>query len=176
MGRLDDPNPAIELLTGFDDEEAQAIALNINAKNEERKEVVQKIFDEAMTMVDLDKPVQVLAKEGWHPGVLGIVAGRIMEQISQTVVVLNIEDGLAKGSARSLESINIFHALDNHRDIFTAFGGHAGAAGMTLPEENLGQLSDILCHYVYDNDIDTSAKNTLNLAEELKLSALSLDT
>ena len=75
MGRLDDPNPAIELLTGFDDEEAQAIALEINAKNEERKEVVQKIFDEAMTMVDLDKPVQVLAKEGWHPGVLGIVAG-----------------------------------------------------------------------------------------------------
>ena len=55
-----------------------------------------------MTMVDLDKPVQVLAKEGWHPGVLGIVSGRIMEQISQTVVVLNIEDGLAKGSARSL--------------------------------------------------------------------------
>ena len=67
-----------------------------------------------MSMVDLDKPVQVLAKEGWHPGVLGIVAGRIMEQISQTVVVLNIEDGLAKGSARSLESINIFHALDDH--------------------------------------------------------------
>ena len=52
-----------------------------------------------------------------------------MEQISQTVVVLNIEDGLAKGSARSLESINIFHALDDHRDIFTAFGGHAGALG-----------------------------------------------
>ena len=67
LGRLDDPNPAIELLTGFDDEEAQAIALEINAKNEERKEVVQNIFDEAMSMVDLDKPVQVLAKEGWHP-------------------------------------------------------------------------------------------------------------
>ena len=62
LGRLDDPNPAIELLTGFDDEEAQAIALEINAKNEERKEVVQKIFDEAMTMVDLDKPVQVFSQ------------------------------------------------------------------------------------------------------------------
>ena len=47
---------------------------------------------------------------------------------------------------------------------------------MTLPEENLGQISDILCHYVYDNDIDTSAKNTLNLDEELQLSELSLDT
>ena len=70
LGRLDDPNPAVELLTGFDDEEAHNIAKMINAKNEERKEIVQKIFDEAMSMVDLEKPVQVLAKEGWHPGVL----------------------------------------------------------------------------------------------------------
>ena len=69
LGRLDDPNPAVELLTGFDDEEAHNIAKMINAKNEERKEIVQKIFDEAMSMVDLEKPVQVLAKEGWHPGV-----------------------------------------------------------------------------------------------------------
>ena len=93
LGRLDDPNPAIELLTGFDDEEAQAIALEINAKNEERKEVVQNL-DEAMTMVDLDKPVQVLAKEGLHPGVLGIVAGRIMEQISR--FIFNIQTTTAR--------------------------------------------------------------------------------
>ena len=176
LGRLDDPNPAIELLTGFDDEEAQAIALEINAKNEERKEVVQRIFDEAIVMVDPDKPVQVLAKEGWHPGVLGIVAGRIMEQISQTVIVLTIENGSAKGSARSLASVNIFDALDAHRHIFTAFGGHAGAAGMTLPEENLGILSDILCDYIVDNAIDTTAKNPLILDDELQLSELSIDT
>ncbi|MBM7642644.1 single-stranded-DNA-specific exonuclease RecJ [Streptococcus loxodontisalivarius] len=176
LGRLDDPNPAIELLTGFDDDEAQAIVIMINGKNEERKEIVQTIFDEAMSMVDLDKPVQVLAKENWHPGVLGIVAGRIMEQISQTVVVLNIENGSAKGSARSLESINIFQALDDHRDIFTAFGGHAGAAGMTLPEENLETLSDLLCQFVIDNEIDTSLKNPLQLDEELQLEDLSLET
>ncbi len=176
LGRLDDPNPAIELLTGFDDEEAQAIAIDIKAKNEERKELVQTIYDEAMTMVDLSKPVQVLAKEGWHPGVLGIVAGRILENISQTVIVLNIENGLAKGSARSLEVLNIFDALDDHRDIFTAFGGHAGAAGMTLPVENLEKLSDVLCHYVTDKEIDTSIKNPLILDETLSLPDLSLES
>lgn len=176
LGRLDDPNPAIELLTGFDDEEAQAIAIDIKAKNEERKELVQTIYDEAMTMVDLSKPVQVLAKEGWHPGVLGIVAGRILENISQTVIVLNIENGLAKGSARSLDVLNIFDALDDHREIFTAFGGHAGAAGMTLPVENLEKLSDILCHYVTDNEIDTSIKNSLILDETLSLPDLSLES
>ncbi len=176
LGRLDDPNPAIDLLTGFDDEEAQAIALEIKAKNEERKELVQTIYEEAMSMVDLTKPVQVLAKEGWHPGVLGIVAGRILESISQTVIVLNIENGSAKGSARSLEVVNIFDALKEHRAIFTAFGGHAGAAGMTLPVENLDTLSEILCQYIEDQAIDTSVKNTLTIDEELHLADLSLDT
>lgn len=176
LGRLDDPNPAIELLTGFDDDEAQAIALMIKDKNEERKAIVQSIFDDAIAMIDPKKPVQVLAKEGWNPGVLGIVAGRIMEQISQTVVVLNIENGSAKGSARSLESIDIFSALDNHREIFTAFGGHSGAAGMTLPAANLDKLSDILCTFVRDHNIDTSLKNSLTLDEELDLSDLSLET
>ena len=176
LGRLDDPNPAVELLTGFDDEEALSIAQMINAKNEERKEIVQKIYDEAMNMVDLDKPVQVLAKEGWHPGVLGIVAGRILEHIAQPVIVLNIEDGIAKGSARSIEAINIFQALDDHRDLFEAFGGHAGAAGMTLPVENLEQLSQVLCDYIADNGIDLSQKKTLTIDEVLPLAEIDLDT
>lgn len=176
LGRLDDPNPAVELLTGFDDEEALSIAQMINAKNEERKEIVQKIYDEAMSMVDLDKPVQVLAKEGWHPGVLGIVAGRILEHIAQPVIVLNIEDGMTKGSARSIEAINIFQALDEHRDLFEAFGGHAGAAGMTLPVENLEQLSQVLCDYIADNDIDLSQKKTLTIDEVLPLAEIDLDT
>ena len=75
----------------------------IHQKNEERKEIVQSIYEEAKTMVDPEKKVQVLAKEGWNPGVLGIVAGRLLEELGQTVIVLNIEDGRAKGSARSVK-------------------------------------------------------------------------
>lgn len=63
-----------------------------------------------------------MAQAGWHPGVLGIVAGRIMETIGQTVVVLTIDNGFAKGSARSLEAINIFESLNGKRELFTAFG------------------------------------------------------
>lgn len=176
LGRLDDPNPAIALLTGFDDEETHSIALEIKDKNEERKALVEQIYDEAMSMVDLTKPVQVLAKEGWHPGVLGIVAGRILENISQTVVLLTIDNAFAKGSARSLEVLDIFDALDQHRSLFTAFGGHAGAAGMTLPVENVETLSDILCQYVKEQAIDTSVKNTLVVDEELALADLSLES
>lgn len=176
LGRLDDPNPAIELLTGFDEEEARDIALMINQKNEERKEIVQKIYDEAKTMVDLNKPVQVLAGEGWNPGVLGIVAGRLLEELHQPVIVLNIENDLAKGSARSIEAVDIFEALDPHRDLFVAFGGHAGAAGMTLEASKLEALSQVLVAYIEDNQVDLSTKNELFLDEELSLSDLTLET
>ena len=176
LGRLDDPNPAIELLTGFDDEEVREIALMIQDKNEERKEIVQAIYEEAKSLVDPNKSVQVLAKEGWNPGVLGIVAGRLLEELGQTVIVLNIEDGRAKGSARSIEAVDIFEALDPHRSIFLAFGGHAGAAGMTLEVEQLDALSEILETYVKDKGIDAKGKSRLYLDEELDLENLSLDT
>ena len=176
LGRLDDPNPAIELLTGFDDEEVREIALMIQEKNEERKEIVQAIYEEAKSLVDPNKSVQVLAKEGWNPGVLGIVAGRLLEELGQTVIVLNIEDGRAKGSARSIEAVDIFEALNPHRELFIAFGGHAGAAGMTLEAEQLDALSEILETYVKDKGIDAKGKNTLYLDEELDLESLSLET
>ena len=176
LGRLADPNPAIDLLTGFDDEEVHEIALMIQEKNEERKEIVQAIYEEAKSLVDPNKSVQVLAKEGWNPGGLGIVAGRLLEELGQTVIVLNIEDGRAKGSARSIEAVNIFEALDPHRSIFLAFGGHAGAAGMTLEVEQLDALSEILETYVKDKGIAAKGKSRLYLDEELDLESLSLDT
>ncbi|VTT42873.1 single-stranded-DNA-specific exonuclease RecJ [Streptococcus porcinus] len=175
LGRLDDPNPAIELLTGFDEEEALAIAEMINLKNEERKALVQTIYDEALQMVDLSKPVQVLAKEGWHPGVLGIVAGRIMEEISQTVIVLNCDNGYAKGSARSIDAINIFEALNAKRELMTAFGGHAGAAGMTLPVDNLEALAQALSDFIVENHIDCKQKNSLMIDSILDLEHLSIE-
>ena len=175
LGRLDDPNPAIDLLTGFDDEEVHEIALMIQNKNEERKEIVQAIYEEAKSLVDPNKSVQVLAKEGWNPGVLGIVAGRLLEELGQTVIVLNIEDGRAKGSARSIEAVDIFEALDPHRELFIAFGGHAGAAGMALEVEQLDALSEILETYVKDKGIDAKGKSKLYLDEELDLENLSLE-
>ena len=176
LGRLDDPNPAIELLTGFDDEEVRDVALMIQEKNEERKEIVQAIYEEAKSLVEPNKSVQVLAKEGWNPGVLGIVAGRLLEELGQTVIVLNIEDGRAKGSARSIEAVDIFEALNPHRELFIAFGGHAGAAGMTLEVDNLEALSELLEAYITEKGLDVATKNNLRLDEALDLEALTIET
>ena len=176
LGRLDDPNPAIELLTGFDDEEVREIALMIQDKNEERKEIVQAIYEEAKSLVDPNKSVQVLAKEGWNPGVLGIVAGRLLEELGQTVIVLNIEDGRAKGSARSIEAVDIFEALNPHQELFIAFGGHAGAAGMTLEVDKLEALSELLEAYITEKGLDVATKNNLRLDEDLDIEALTIET
>ncbi len=176
LGRLDDPNPAVELLTGFDEEQAYEIALLIDSKNTERKDVVQAIYDEARTMIRSDRPVQVLAREGWNPGVLGIVAGRLLEELQQPVIVLSIEADKAKGSARSTEAIDIFQALKDHQDLFIAFGGHAGAAGMTLEVDKLGVLSETLAIYVRENSLDQPSKSPLVLDEELDLEELTMET
>ncbi|QHF54951.1 MULTISPECIES: single-stranded-DNA-specific exonuclease RecJ [Streptococcus] len=176
LGRLDDPNPAVELLTGFDEEQAYEIALLIDSKNTERKDVVQAIYDEARTMIRSDRPVQVLAREGWNPGVLGIVAGRLLEELQQPVIVLSIEADKAKGSARSTEAIDIFQALKDHQDLFLAFGGHAGAAGMTLEVDKLGVLSETLATYIRENSLDQPSKSPLVLDEELDLEELTMET
>ncbi|WP_155969606.1 single-stranded-DNA-specific exonuclease RecJ [Streptococcus ruminantium] len=176
LGRLDDPNPAVELLTGFDEEQAYEIALLIDSKNTERKDVVQAIYDEAKTMIRNDRPVQVLAREGWNSGVLGIVAGRLLEELQQPVIVLSIEADKAKGSARSVEAIDIFQALKDHQDLFIAFGGHAGAAGMTLEVDKLGVLSEALAAYIRENNLDQPSKSQLVLDEELDLEELTMET
>lgn len=176
LGRLDDPNPAVNLLTGFDEEEVHEIALMIDAKNTERKEIVQNIYDQTKEMIDPNQPVQVLAKEGWNPGVLGIVASRLLEELQQPIIILSIEDGLAKGSARSVETVDIFQALKDHQDLFIAFGGHAGAAGMTLEVDKLEDLAKTLADYIRDNKLEEASKSNLVLDEELDLEELTLDT
>ena len=148
----------------------------IQEKNEERKEIVQAIYEEAKSLVDPNKSVQVLAKEGWNPGVLGIVAGRLLEELGQDSYCSEYWRWPCKGSARSIEAVDIFEALDPHRELFIAFGGHAGAAGMTLEVNKLEVLSDLLEAYIREKGADAQGKNNLFLDEELDLEVLSLET
>ena len=147
LGRLDDPNPAIELLTGWDEDEAHEIAKMIDQKNSERKEIVEKIHNEALSMLT-DEPVQILYHKDWHKGVLGIVAGRLLEAIHKPVIMLAQEDGILRGSARSIENFDIFKALNAHRELFIAFGGHKQAAGMTLSLENVEAVKKAMIDYI----------------------------
>lgn len=175
LGRLDDPNPAIELLTGWDEEVAAEIAQMIDEKNSERKVIVENIFNQALTMIT-DEPVQILHHKDWHKGVLGIVAGRLLEQFHKPIIMLAEEEGILRGSARSIESFNIFEALNEHRELFMAFGGHKQAAGMTFALENVEAIKQVMLDFIQENDIDMSEKSSLEVQGSLQFDEISLET
>ncbi|WP_285120530.1 single-stranded-DNA-specific exonuclease RecJ [Lactococcus petauri] len=175
LGRLDDPNPAIELLTGWDEEVAAEIAQMIDEKNSERKVIVENIFNQALTMIT-DEPVQILHHKDWHKGVLGIVAGRLLEQFHKPIIMLAEEEGILRGSARSIESFNIFEALNEHRELFMAFGGHKQAAGMTFALEDVEAIKQVMLDFIQENDIDMSEKSSLEVQGSLQFDEISLET
>lgn len=175
LGRLDDPNPAIELLTGWDEEVVSEIAQMIDEKNSERKVIVENIFNQALTMMT-DEPVQILYHKDWHKGVLGIVAGRLLEQFHKPIIMLAEEEGILRGSARSIENFNIFEALNGHRELFIAFGGHKQAAGMTFALENVEAIKQVMLDFIQDNDIDMSGKSTLEVQGSLQFDQIRLET
>lgn len=175
LGRLDDPNPAIELLTGWDEEVAAEIAQMIDEKNSERKVIVENIFNQALTMIT-DEPIQILHHKDWHKGVLGIVAGRLLEQFHKPIIMLAEEEGVLRGSARSIENFNIFEALNEHRELFMAFGGHKQAAGMTFALENAEAIKQVMLDFIQENDIDMSEKSSLEVQGSLQFDEISLET
>ena len=175
LGRLDDPNPAIELLTGWDEDETRQIAEMIDAKNQERKALVAEMLLASEKQLD-DSPVQFIYQTGWHPGILGIVAGQLVQKTGKPIVMLSEEDGVLKGSARSIPAFNMFEALSPHRDLFISFGGHAQAAGMTFKLAQLPEIKSVITEYIRDNQIDMSQKTPLLIDDVINLDDVSLDT
>ncbi|MCA0969969.1 single-stranded-DNA-specific exonuclease RecJ [Halobacillus litoralis] len=146
VGRLQDATPAVELLLSETVEEAVEIAKFIDQLNQERQKIVTKIAKEAEDMLKERGPDQenviVVAKEGWNPGVLGIVASKLVRTFDRPAIVLGIdaEKGQAKGSARSIDAFDLFSNCMEVRDRFVHFGGHAQAAGMTLEVDQIDPL------------------------------------
>lgn len=143
VGRLQDANLAVHLMLTNDQDEAEQIAEMVQSINQERQKIVSDIVKEAEEMVGpADEGVIVVAKEGWNQGVLGIVASNLVRKYDRPAIVLSIfpEEGIMKGSARSIPAFDLFANCMHIRDVFTHFGGHAQAAGMTLPLDNLQTL------------------------------------
>lgn len=141
-GRTSHAEIGVRLLTTDDPEEARTIVAELEKCNQNRKHVEGRIFEESMDFVrdqiNLDEErVVVVDGHGWHLGVIGIVASRIMEQVDRPVVVLTHKADCVKGSARSFGAFNLFEALTSCGHLLTAYGGHPHAAGMTLPAENV---------------------------------------
>lgn len=168
-GRLGSAQTAVRLLLCDNQEEAYTIAKELDEENRRRQMTEQQIYQEAENMIAADpnfqqKKVIVLAKEGWHHGVIGIVASRISEKYYRPCILISHENGVGKGSGRSVAGFNLFEALCACKDLLSNYGGHAMAAGLGLSAADLEAFSA---------KINTYAKT--HLTEDLLVRRISID-
>ncbi|RYG74795.1 single-stranded-DNA-specific exonuclease RecJ [Lentibacillus lipolyticus] len=154
VGRLQDASLAVQLLLADNGDEAADMAREVESINQKRKTIVSNIVKEAEYMAEpVDQQgVIVVASEGWNEGVLGIVASNLVRKYDRPAIVLAVhpERGEAKGSARSIPAFDLFSGCMKVKEVFTQFGGHAQAAGMTLPLENLPILKQELNAIIFE--------------------------
>jgi single-stranded-DNA-specific exonuclease len=149
-GRVGEASLGVRLLTTEDPDEARAIAGQLSALNDERRAIEAAVQEAAERQIDAqhNRAVLTIAGHGWHPGVIGIVAGRIKEKTGKpaVVVALDPESGQGKGSGRSIGGVDLGAAIIGAKDkgLLIAGGGHAMAAGLTVEETRLGELADWL--------------------------------
>lgn len=145
VGRLGDATLVVDLLTTFDEIEAQRLSQVVLSKNEERKKLVEKITKEAFKKIEgkSGDSVIVLYEKDWHEGVLGIVASRVTEKVNKPTLILTIdeENQKVKGSGRSIKGFNIYDCLKEIKGYLTHFGGHEMACGLSL---KLNDLDDFI--------------------------------
>lgn len=144
-GRMGDPYKAAQLLLSENEEEATALAGEIHQLNNDRQTTESVILKELLLGLDstaelLSDRVLVVWGEHWHQGVLGIIAARLMERFGKPCLVLNVENGIARGSGRSMKGFSLFEALHACEDCLLGYGGHEQAAGLTLEADRLEEF------------------------------------
>ncbi len=143
LGRLGDANPAVELLTTSDPARARVLAAQIEGLNAQRRLLTSNVFQAAESQLKanpdlLDEPVIVLSHTGWPGGVVGIVANKLVDRYHKPALLLTeSEDGILRGSARSIEGLHITEAITTQKEILLGFGGHPMAAGLSLKKDDL---------------------------------------
>ena len=143
-GRLKDASIALEFFTAKDTHTAYKQFEILGVLNDKRKETEAKCTKMAIESADSNADVIVVAGEGWHEGVVGIVAARLVEQFGRPAIVLSIENGVAKGSARSIGEVSIYELIKANESYLTKFGGHKMAAGLGLLEENIDTFREAI--------------------------------
>ena len=158
-GRVAHATRAVELLTTPSQEEAYGIAEELQETNLERQALERDIHEMARQDVLKQGPdadyVVVVGGQDWHPGVIGIVASRLVEEFYKPTLVISIKDGIGKGSCRSIDNCNIYEALQSAEDLLIQFGGHQAAAGFSIKEDKIPALRERLAQYCKEHLAET---------------------
>lgn len=154
VGRLEHAQSAVELLVTKDEVKAEAIVAELNKENALRQEISRSIMEEAEALLVKEEHIDtaiILASEGWHQGVVGIVASRLVDKYHLPTILISINDGVAKGSCRSIPALNLYAAIAAESDILIQFGGHHQAAGLTMPAEKVDEFKARFKAYVREH-------------------------
>ncbi len=173
-GRMDVASEVIELFSTRSAERAAELATKLDRLNRERRD------EEARALAAIEKRLAtdeqladdmllVVDGEGWHRGVIGILASRIVERTAKPAIVVSVEDGVAHGSGRSVEGFQLLNALESCADLFTRFGGHAYAVGFAMPAERLDELKRRLTEYGAKEMAGRAPEHVLRIDAELEL-------
>lgn len=140
-GRLEDAALGVRLLLGEEPQEIDPLAELLDGFNRERQQLEQRTLEEAIALIEKQGPGDsyslVLAAEGWHPGVIGIVASRLVERYHRPTILIALDAGSGKGSARSISGFHLYRALQQTAELLSGFGGHAMAAGLSIKQKDL---------------------------------------
>src|SRR5436189_2664135 len=180
-GRLSTAEKSLRLLLTQDESEAAALAGELDQQNRERQEVEQQIFDAAVERIDSQSDAArdaaiVVGARGWHPGVLGIVASRIVRKYHLPAIVIGFdENGIGKGSGRSIEGLNLVEALNRCADSLDNFGGHEMAAGLALREEKFDRFAEAFRSTARELLSQEALQPRLRLYHELAFTEIDVD-
>jgi single-stranded-DNA-specific exonuclease len=180
-GRLDSADASLDLLLCTDPTRAASLAAALDRQNRERQDVEHGIQHEAQELADRfaseDNPAAlVVASEGWHPGVVGIVAARLMRRYHRPIFVIAIdENGIGKGSGRSVEGLSLVAALDACRPLLIAGGGHEAAAGITIHRDNLPAFRQQFNDHIRSQITGAELEPKLYIDAQTNLADLTLD-
>lgn len=161
-GRLEDAKRAVELFIEKDHRVCTEIINELLNNNSERKEIQETILERAIFKIENEKlfenSVLVVAEEGFHHGVIGIVASKILDRYYKPTIIMEVkpEEGIATASCRSIEGFNMIEALNSMKELFVKYGGHAGAAGFSIKIENIEEFSRRINEYAKKNIPESS--------------------
>jgi len=180
-GRLNTAEKSLRLLLTQEESEAAVLAAELDQQNRERQEVEQEIFDAAIEGIDSQFDAArdaaiVAGARGWHPGVLGIVASRIVRKYHRPAIVIGFdESGMGKGSGRSIEGLNLVEALNRCADSLGNFGGHEMAAGLAVREANFDLFAKAFRNAARELLSDEALQPCLRLDHELAFTEIDVD-
>ena len=173
-GRVGDANDGLRLLLTDDEGEAAQLALKLERMNVERQGLDQRILEEAIAQVEDERDPDrdtalVLASEKWHPGVVGIVASRVVERYGRPAFLIALDGDIGKGSGRSISRFDLHAALHRCRDLLERFGGHQMAAGLTLRRGRLDEFRERFAAVARESltEVDLGPEQRVDLVLEL---------